>query len=221
MKKIVLIIFTLSCIITGCEKSPPSEKTRGLLEVEIEKPNTDNTGVIESHTETDITGGGTEENSLQEVVLIKKKILDGRLSVILPDNFNLMEESMIDLKYPIKSERPKVIYTDFNGEINIAFNFTENKIKSEDLIAVKNSIVHEFSQIPSITILSTEMRPINERNFLFVEFISPALDDDVYNLMFGTNLEGRLLIGTFNCTVGHREKWEPVGKSIINSIKVN
>ena len=53
-----------------------------------------------------------------------------------------------------------------------------------------------------------------------MEFVSPAVDTRVYNLMYVTSLDNRLMIGTFNCTETLRAKWEPIGKEIVSSIKL-
>ncbi|MFY7729462.1 MAG: hypothetical protein ACOVRN_08100 [Flavobacterium sp.] len=54
----------------------------------------------------------------------------------------------------------------------------------------------------------------------YIELVTPALDTDIYNLMFFTDLNGKLLICTFNCTKKDMEEWTPVAKEIMNSLEV-
>ena len=53
-----------------------------------------------------------------------------------------------------------------------------------------------------------------------MKFYSQAIDTKVYNLMFGTELNGRLLIGTFNCTIANYNEWQPMADEIVNSIDI-
>jgi len=152
--------------------------------------------------------------------LIEKSILDGKGTALLPSDFELMSEEMLRKKYPQTSRRPSEVYTDYKAEINVIFDHTRDQVSLEGLESVKDRMVGQFSQIPGMNLLNHQMRAINGREFFVVEFISPALDTEVYNLMFGTSYEGRLLMGTFNCTVANRPDWEWVGKKIVNSIEL-
>ena len=153
--------------------------------------------------------------------LVEKPILGGKGTALLPSDFELMSEEMLKVKYPPTSRRPGEVYTDYKAEINVIFDHTRDKVNPEGLVGIKDKMVGRFSQIPGMTLLNHHMQTVNGREFFVIEFISPALDTEVYNLMFGTSYEARLLMGTFNCTVANRPEWEQIGKEIVNSIKLN
>ena len=138
--------------------------------------------------------------------LVEKSILDGKGTTLLPSDFELMSEEMLNAKYPPTSRRPSEVYTDYKAEINVILDHTRDQVSSEGLVSIKDKMVSQFSRVPGMTLLNHQMRAIHGREFFLVEFISPALDTEVYNLMFGTSYQGRLLMGTFNYTVANRSE---------------
>lgn len=156
----------------------------------------------------------------QQIDLHSKVLLDNKLKMLFPRNFKLMDTEMLNLKYPVQSKQPTLVYTDREGEINIAFNYTNSNIKVDDLSKIKASMINQFEQISTISLIDSDLKNINGNQFFIVKFYSQAIDTEVYNLMFGTELDGRLLIGTLNCTVTHLPEWQPIADKIINSIEV-
>lgn len=77
----------------------------------------------------------------------------------------------------------------------------------------------ETLALAEVEILKTDKLKINGSEFVTIEFISNAIDTKIYNAMFITTLNGKLLLGTFNCTVNDLNKWKPISKKIISSIK--
>ena len=61
---------------------------------------------------------------------------------------------------------------------------------------------------------------MNGRKVGFVELITPAIDTKVYNLIFFTDLNGQLLLCTFNCTEKNIGQWQPAAKEIMASLKL-
>lgn len=157
----------------------------------------------------------TEKIELHSVTLLNES-----LKVQIPREFKIMDSEMLNLKYPVTAKRPTVVYTDSIGEINVAFNHTKDNISAADVPKVQESILNQFKQAPAITLISSDYRGINGKDFFIIKFYSPAVDAQIYNLMFGTELNGKLLMGTFNCTVKHLQEWQPIGDKIVNSLEV-
>lgn len=158
------------------------------------------------------------EQDLSGSKLGAKSVMNGKLSVLLPSGFTLMDLEMLKTKYQIE-HRPTEVYTNEEGTINIAFNHTQDKCSFDELANYKEVFERQFNQ-SSIEFLKSELKQINGADFIVMEFITPAVDSRIYNLMFATSLENRLMIGAFNCTINHLEEWKPLSGEIINSIKV-
>lgn len=155
-----------------------------------------------------------------KVELHSVTLLNEALKVQIPREFKIMGSEMLNLKYPVTAKRPTIVYTDSIGEINIAFNHTKDNVNAADVPKVQGAILNQFKQAPAITLISSDYRGVNGKDFFIIKFYSPAVDAQIYNLMFGTEVNGRLLMGTFNCTVNHLQKWQPIADKIVNSLEV-
>ena len=89
------------------------------------------------------TAGGQETG---EQKLETKTILNNRIEIKLPKEFQVMSEDMAKLKYPAE-RRPTLIYTNESGRINVAFNLTNNKASQELIESYRENIVKGFKNI--------------------------------------------------------------------------
>jgi hypothetical protein len=154
-----------------------------------------------------------------EPFLVKKSVLQKKATMLVPQEFVLMDENAIAKKYPSVGHQPSEVYTNKGGTINIALNHTKNPAKESDLEGVKKVMDAQFN-VPSIDFIRSEIKVMHGKKFIVMEFVSQAADTKIYNLMAITSLEGRLAMITFNCTDNYRKDWVPTGKKIIESIQV-
>ena len=146
-------------------------------------------------------------------------VLKGKAEMLIPSTFTMMNSETIARKYPVAGHRPSEVYSNFNGSINIALNHTNNAVKESDLTAIKEQMEAQFNR-PGIDFKKSQMQTLNGKKFVILEFISPAADTKIYNLMAITSLEGRLAIITFNCTANYTNEWKPIGAKIIESVRL-
>jgi hypothetical protein len=152
--------------------------------------------------------------------LVRRTILDGKANILLPSDFLIMPEEAILKKYP-KDRRPTLVYTDPTGGVNVAFNHTATKLAQKDIEAYRQSFVKTFKQLyPQAEWKLSGVKSVNDRNVGFVEVITPATDTRIYNLIFFTDMEGRLLMCTFNCVEAIHKDWVLPAQKIMNSLWV-
>jgi len=151
----------------------------------------------------------------------KLNLLNGKITVDLPEGFGLMSEEMLAVKYP-SNNRPTLVYTNDDGTINFAFNHTANAIPKGKLPELLPAFVQQFNAIyPEMQWFKKEVEVLNGRNFIKLEFISPAPDSRIYNIMYVTVLEGKMLMCSFNCLESQKSEWELKAKETLNSIEIN
>ena len=73
---------------------------------------------------------------------------------------------------------------------------------------------------PGIKPQSTGKEAISDKNIAYVEFSNPALDGKLYNLMFFFELDGKTLMGSFNCITKSMRYWQKPALEMMRSIKV-
>lgn len=149
----------------------------------------------------------------------KRKILSEKVEVLLPSDFKQMDANTITLKYPNEGGRPNEVYTNSNSSVNLAFTHSTKKATASDIERHANELIKILKQ-RGLTIISQSQEKINGKDFLVVEFHSKAVNGTLYNMMFFTSLEGKLLIGSFNCTSAMEGQWKIKSDEIIQSIKL-
>ena len=155
-----------------------------------------------------------------EIELETKTLLEDRIELKVPVDFQIMSDQLMKVKYPSEN-RPNLIYTDESGGINVALSLTENSASQDIIPAYADNFVQTFKNLyPSAEWKDSGVKEINGLQVGFLELVTPAIDVEIYNLMFFTELDGRLLICTFNCTRPSIDEWSPIAKEIMNSIKV-
>lgn len=154
-----------------------------------------------------------------DIPLNRKTVLSGKATMLIPEGFELMNAEMMASKYSKTGYQPTEVYTNEEGTINIALNYTHNKAEEKDLQGMKTTMEGQFKQ-PTIEFIQSSLQEINGRKYISMEFITPASDSRIYNLIQITSLEGRLAMFTFNCTENYRKDWQITGKKIMKSIEM-
>jgi hypothetical protein len=158
--------------------------------------------------------------TLETIDLEKKTIFNNKIEILLPKEFEVMTEEMMAIKYP-NGRRPTLVYTDEAGGVNVAFNHTASQAASGQIDTYKESMESTFKNIyPSATWKGTGVKEINGKKVGYLELITPAIDTKIYNLIFFTDFEGRLLLCTFNCVEKKQKEWTESAKQIMSSLKV-
>ena len=154
------------------------------------------------------------------IELQTKLLLNDQVELKVPKDFEIMNEEMMKVKYP-SERRPNLVYTNKSGGINVALNLTKNKASQDLILPYKDNFVNTFKNMyTSAEWKASGVKEINGRKVGFLELITPAVDTKIYNLMFFTDLNGQLLLCTFNCTEKSITEWEPTAKEIMQSLKI-
>ncbi|WP_055149425.1 hypothetical protein [Jiulongibacter sediminis] len=149
-----------------------------------------------------------------------KLLLNDKVELKVPKDFDIMSEELMQLKYP-SERRPTLVYSNESGGINVALNLTQSPASQQLIPVYKDNFVRTFKNLyPSAEWKDSGVKTIDGRKVGYLELITPAIDTEIYNLMFFTDLDGQLLLCTFNCTRKSIEEWTPTAKEIMNSLKI-
>lgn len=149
-----------------------------------------------------------------------KSLLNEKVELKIPSDFNIMSEKLMKMKYP-SERRPTLVYSNESGGINVALNLTQNKASQELIEPYVANLVKTFKNVyPSAEWKESGIKEINGKKVGYLELVTPAIDTEIYNLIFFTDLEGKLLLCTFNCTKESISEWTPTAKEIMNSLKI-
>ena len=155
----------------------------------------------------------------EQVQVKDQSLLDGKMTLRMPNLFSIMSIEVASLKYP-SERRPNPIYTDESSTINLAFNLTPHRLEEQGVAAFQENMIDILEQAqPAADWLDTDIKTIHDKTVGFLEVITPAIDGDIFNLMFFASIEGRALIGTFNCLEDDLETWRPIARAMMDSVQ--
>ena len=156
-----------------------------------------------------------------EIELIKKRVLSERVEVLIPKGFEVMTEQQMDFAYAHASSRPSVVFTN-NNLVSLAFNYSENDADQDMVQVYQDSFAKAYhKQYNKTTWFSEGVKEVGGRKVGYLEYMKPEMGHEVYTLVFFTDVQGKLLIVTFNCAPQQKPEWEVVAKKIMASLKAN
>lgn len=179
---------------------------------------TDNYGVIPEEAGPDLTAPVVQIGD-EPHTFVETELLDGAMRMLLPQTFKLMSKEMAKRKYP-SEHRPSVIYTTSNARINIAINHTMNPLPEDELSDFKQAMIQMLRRTQKLTKWYGDHEfSINGKPVATCEFLTPAVNANLYNLILFASLEDRALMCTFNCTDEELDDWKPVALAMMKSIQ--
>lgn len=193
------------------------------LDVVNQKKRDEAADATEEASRKEISNGiraGTLIMEGQVTKFIVRQLLDDRIRISMPEEFTLMSAADAELKYP-SVRRPSVIYTNSEGSVNLTFNHTATKIKQSDLDTFRETMWQTVKKIQGTARLQNEgSKNVNGHKVGFLEFITQALGTQIYNLVYFTELEGRALLVSFNCSFSESDKWRLVAPEMLGTLEI-
>lgn len=154
----------------------------------------------------------------------KRKIvdvnIDNKFVIKLPNDFELLSEDLMKLKYP-STDRPDLIYSNEYKTTDISFSFEDDGNVNEEIPTVKDEMIKIFKKLyPKSGIIDNETIIINERNLSYFSMNIPLIDTDICNLVFIMKIKSETMIGHFNCKLTEYSDWQAIVKQILESIEI-
>lgn len=163
-------------------------------------------------------GGAELQNSAQQEEAKegykKTTLYDGKLELNIPAEFAPMGAEGLAVKYP--KAQPDFAYAGDYGRVTLVFDVKDKPTTSNDIPAIKASIDKKLGQSEAY---QCNVRTINGQQFVVAEFVSNVDGSKNNNVMFMTDFQGKLLLGTFNYPPASAEVWNAKKEEILSSVK--
>jgi hypothetical protein len=153
--------------------------------------------------------------------LVYTKVLSNKVLIKLPSDFKIMDPQTLSSKYSRNKIKPTEVYTNRDATVNITFNLMSQVLTEDNVIKYGNSSIKQIASLNEVRDVKGSNEIINGKEIVVVEFFSKAIDGDIYNLMFIASVDGRLMLGSFNCIAAVLPQWQHAAHEIVNSLKVN
>lgn len=150
----------------------------------------------------------------------EKKIMDGSLSMMLPSEFQIMDESLARAKYP-DEDRPDYIYTNEDTTVNLTFSLDNSGVIHDDEVEeVKDILKNQIKRLyPGTKIEDSKPIKTDEKNVSYFFFEIPLIDGNLFQLMFFMEHKYQLIMGAFNCGIYQKKQWEPLILQMLKTLK--
>lgn len=155
-----------------------------------------------------------------EIVFTERSAYDGAVTFSVPQNFVVMSDDMLRVKYPNQIP-PEIVYTDDSGAVNLALSLTPQEISPDQMEEARQLIDKALKDAyPSATWYRSEVFERNGQRFFILDVMTPAADTQVRNVILGTPFRGRLLVVTFNVSRELVPAWLEAGQKMLASLKI-
>ena len=127
----------------------------------------------------------------------------------------------MNAKYPNAAQRPSIILTDDAGEVNLVISQIPQPLKPEQVGAFKDYQIAALKRIhPGAKWGESGVKAINGKQVGYFKFTVDAVDQPVFNYYFFTDLDGKILLLSFNCIEKLLPKWKDASETMVSSLKV-
>lgn len=177
----------------------------------------------EPTVEEQIATGALSEMRIGETEIIfeERKLLDGKIKMMMPSHFTILPPEVAELKYP-SANRPPVIYGNGNASINVTFNHTETPLEEEEVELFKEYMAENLPKDQTEgEWVGDGLEEINGQTVGYCEFIVPAGEVNIYNILFFLSLNGKALLCSFNCIEEEMEDWQPIARGMLRSLNIS
>ncbi|MEK4425969.1 hypothetical protein [Solibacillus sp. FSL K6-1523] len=154
----------------------------------------------------------------EKIEFTEISLYENKIRMCIPATFEVMEPELMDIKYP-SSRRPEYIYTNDSTSINITMKIMEQQItveELEDFTQTMMSMLHKIQ--PSAEMLDIGMKEVNGIQMGYFDFISQALGDKIYNVMFLFIVGEHVTMGSVNCSKKEMHIWKPIAYGMMETV---
>lgn len=154
----------------------------------------------------------------KEVLFERRELLEFGISIVMPENFELLDDTMRNIVYPSASG-PQHVFTSEEGYMNVSFKANSNIIQNEQMkefVEVSRKLLEIAG--PKVKIVKTYEFEQEEMQIGVMEFISNALDGVVYNYIGMVPLKTGVLLVCIVFKNNNKKRLCPIAREILQSI---
>ena len=156
----------------------------------------------------------------EKIPFKRRSVLKKRASVVLPEKFTIMSKDLAEAKYP-SVHRPGEIYTNPETTINFSLTHTREAATNEGIPETKDTIQQMVMRMhPASKVFDSDVLDVSGLQIGYFDFVTPALDMNVYNVTSVCSIDKRLVVGSFNCPHESMDDWKPLLLQMLHSIEV-
>lgn len=147
-------------------------------------------------------------------------LLENKFSVMLPNSYKDMPSELAKLKYPHEN-RPQIIKTNEDTTVNFAFALYGQDFSEAQVESATNGMKSGLSRVShGARFFDTVFEHTEDGvKFGYFDFLTTALDMEMYQLFAFVPVRGKFLHAIFNAPASAMRAWRSVALQALCSIK--
>lgn len=173
---------------------------------------------IEKEVQSSIFDGKVEIHKIP-VAFAERTLLDGKAAIWMPEDFEEFTKEEIDAVY-LLGNKPDVVYGNSYLNFSVGFHYTSNEVPNEymgDFLKIARMILEKSG--PKVTIYSEKVRKKGNHTVSSMELVSHTITDTIYNVMFYSSLNGKVLIGFINFNYNYLNRYKTIAEEMLESFR--
>ena len=147
-------------------------------------------------------------------------ITDTGITFDAPADFIKLSDDLISKKWPSNRAPAWAVSTE-TGSTTIAYDLKPNDISNAPFDQLLSTFETMFERvIPGIEWIDRKVIEIDDKEWIFLEMTSSAIDTDIHNIMLATSYGADMLVFNFNSTVEEFASYEAELRKSIDSIEL-
>ncbi len=151
------------------------------------------------------------------------KLLDGKVEMLMPNDFEPLDSSILNFKYKSQN-KPKVVYSNPTMEVNVAVTQKKDeKTGSKLTTALFTEVLAQTltQTIPGSKLLDKGTVTQNGNELGYIEMKSKDGKSEVYSLVYLSVANEELVMVMFTCPYKLSKTWKSTAKQMMASLKLN
>lgn len=174
---------------------------------------------IERENSQSIFDGKIQVNMVP-VTFAERVFLDGKAAIWMPEDFEELTPEEVAVSYPL-GNKPDKVYSNSYLDLAAGYNYTQHEVPEEymgDFLKIARLSLERTG--PKVRILTENVRKTGGHTISSMEMISHTVTESIYNLMYFTSLEGRVLLGFINFNCRNRGRYKPIAQEMLSSFRL-
>lgn len=191
-------------------------KQREMME-EFEKQRFDKDN-IEKENQSSIFDGQIEILKIP-VSFAERSLLDDSIAIWMPEDFRELTQEEINAVY-LLGNKPDVVYGNAYLNLSLGFHYTDNEVPNEymgDFVKIARMILEKSG--PKVTVYSEKVKKTGHHTVSSLELVSHTITDSIYNVMFYSSLNGKVLIGFLNFNYRYLDRYKKIAREMLESFR--
>lgn len=149
----------------------------------------------------------------------ERALLNEKIAIWMPEDFREFSQEEINAVY-LLGNKPDVVYGNSYLGFSIGFHYTSNEVPNEymgDFVKIAKMVLEKSG--PKVNIYSEKVKKTGNHIVSSLELVSHTVTDTIYNVMFYSSLEGKVLIGFINFNYQYLNRYKTIAEEMLTSFR--